>query len=63
MHHIIHVCMQANIPRLWPNQVVRVIDDIAEVIKLQVGHGEWCDGMENVRLIFIDDKLKFQYTY
>ena len=47
----IHVCMQANIPRLWSNQVVRVIDDMAEVMKLHVGHGQWCDGMENVRPI------------
>ena len=44
--------MQADIPRLWPSQVVRVIDDMAEVMKLQVGHGEWRDGMENVSPIF-----------
>ena len=58
--HMHHICMQADIPRLWPNQVVRVIDDMAEVMKLQVGHGEWCDEMENVRPR--DDKLKFQYS-
>ena len=49
--------MQAGIPRLWPTQVVRVIDDMTEVMKLQVGHGEWQDKMENVRPE--DDKLKF----
>ena len=35
------------------NQVVRVIDDMAEVMKLQVGHGEWRDGMENVKPKYI----------
>ena len=50
LYDIVHnVYMQADIPRLWPSQVVRVIDDMAEAMKLQVGHGEWKDGMENVR--------------
>ena len=46
--HVPATCMQADIPRLWSSQVIRVIDDMAEVMKLQGGHGEWRDGMENV---------------
>ncbi len=52
--------IQAGIQRLWPTQVVRVIDDMPEVMKLQVGHGEWRDEMENVRAK--DDELSLHYT-
>ena len=41
---------QVDIPIFVPKQAVRVIDDLAEVVKLQKEHGGWLDDMSNVRL-------------
>ena len=38
-------CVQVDIPLFEPGDVVRMISDIAEVYKLQQGHGEWSDDM------------------
>ena len=37
-------------PSYEVGDVVRVIDDIAEVFRLQKGHGEWNDDMALVRV-------------
>ena len=42
------VCMQADVPRYKPGDVVRVMDDLAEVAKLQKDHGGWIDEMSDV---------------
>ena len=34
---------QVEVPLYEVGDVVRVIDDIAEVFRLQKGHGEWAD--------------------
>ena len=36
-------------PAFKPGDVVRIMDDRAEVTKLQKGHGEWSEDMLNVR--------------
>ena len=41
--------MQVSIPLFQRGDVVRVIEDMAEVFSLQKGHGEWVDDMALVR--------------
>ena len=40
--------VQADMSHLEPGTVVRVMDDMAEMKKLQHGWGDWSDPMENV---------------
>lgn len=44
-----HVCVcifaQVDVPFLHRGDVVRMIDDMANVYSLQKGHGEWVDDM------------------
>ena len=42
--------LQVDMPSYEVGDVVRVIDDIAEVFRLQKGHGEWNDDMALVRV-------------
>ena len=48
-----------DVPIFIPKQAVRVIDDLAEVMKLQKDHGGWIDDMTNVTefLIIIINSL------
>lgn len=39
---------QADIPRFAPGDVVRIMDDLAEVAKLQKNHGGWNEEMASV---------------
>ena len=42
-----YICdhMQVDMPMLESGDVVRMISDMAEVYRLQQGHGEWNDDM------------------
>ena len=43
--------MQADIPHYKRGDVVRVMDDLTEVVKLQKDHGGWNDAMSEVNRI------------
>lgn len=40
--------MQVGIPRYQVGDIVRVMDDLAEVAKLQKNHGGWVEEMSDV---------------
>ena len=41
--------MQVDVPRYRAGDAVRVMDDLAEVAKLQKNHGGWVEEMSDVR--------------
>ena len=38
---VVWCCVQVDVPVFEPGDVVRMISDMAEVYRLQQGHGEW----------------------
>ena len=52
--------MQVDIPIFVPKQAVRVIDDLAEVMKLQKDSAGWIDEMSNVSWENIQNKAYYQ---
>ena len=43
------IAVQVDVPRYRAGDAVRVMDDLAEVAKLQKNHGGWVEEMSDVR--------------